>query len=605
MSCPICVEDYVERKNNTKRRKVVCNFCNNECCRKCIETYLLNSQQDIPHCMHCRKEWSKDFLCQITPNTFYNVEYRNHQADVLMDKETSLLPQTQDAVERILDMRKQKKQIEETCNEIWAQIQEKQRELNNLYNHYNHTKQSINFVEVDKTKKEKKKFIRACPLEDCRGFLSTQWKCGTCECWFCSKCMDPKDGKNDETHECDPDKVKTVELININTKPCPGCGEGIFKIEGCFGEDVEIAMWNGGTKKAKDIQVGDFLFGDDGTSRRVEELCQGIDDMYEVQQESMQGDAYNYIVSSYHQLALHVQLGNHSHKEDIITRYFVNDLPMSYRYNGYRKLLVKSESHKDLTRINVVPIGKGKYYGWRVYGKNNKFLLKDGTVSNNCSQMFCTSCNTPFDWKTGKKITGVLHNPHYFEWQRTQNGPRNEQIQQFNQANLACGGMPDFNNVRHKLTNAKVKTEIYTMPTRWRWQQPQKINSIDARYRIVNHIREVVMPRYQSEFTIEQNEDLRIAYLLKELDKDKWKITLKKRHKKAEKDREVHQVLDMFTTSMTDLFLLINDTNDNEKIKKHWNDMQKLKNYTNGVLEKIQYRFKNKTPRISNSWQMP
>jgi hypothetical protein len=39
-----------------------------------------------------------------------------------------------------------------------------------------------------------------------------------------------------------------------------------------------------------------------------------------------------------------------------------------------------------------------------------------------CDQMFCTICHIAFDWKSGKEIKhNILHNPHFFEWQRQNN----------------------------------------------------------------------------------------------------------------------------------------------------------------------------------------
>ena len=33
-----------------------------------------------------------------------------------------------------------------------------------------------------------------------------------------------------------------------------------------------------------------------------------------------------------------------------------------------------------------------------------------------CHQIWCIHCKTPFDWMTLKICSGVIHNPHYFEW---------------------------------------------------------------------------------------------------------------------------------------------------------------------------------------------
>jgi hypothetical protein len=76
----------------------------------------------------------------------------------------------------------------------------------------------------------KRNFVRACPIESCRGFLSTQWKCGLCETNTCPTCHVPKDSAE---HTCNPDDVATAELLAKDTRPCPKCGTGIFKIDGC------------------------------------------------------------------------------------------------------------------------------------------------------------------------------------------------------------------------------------------------------------------------------------------------------------------------------------------------------------------------------------
>ena len=112
----------------------------------------------------------------------------------------------------------------------------------------------------DAIKRSRTQFIRACPIETCRGFLSQQWKCGICNVFTCPKCNIPKikntmdtdtvmsippldasssttssltEQPEDDQHVCNPDDVATAELIAKDTKPCPQCGTGIFKIDGC------------------------------------------------------------------------------------------------------------------------------------------------------------------------------------------------------------------------------------------------------------------------------------------------------------------------------------------------------------------------------------
>lgn len=72
-------------------------------------------------------------------------------------------------------------------------------------------------------------FIRECPNNDCRGFLSTELKCKLCNCLTCGDCREIITNK----HECNPETVETIKLLATETKLCPGCSVPIYKINGC------------------------------------------------------------------------------------------------------------------------------------------------------------------------------------------------------------------------------------------------------------------------------------------------------------------------------------------------------------------------------------
>ena len=82
-------------------------------------------------------------------------------------------------------------------------------------------------------KKEPQHFVKACPLDTCRGFLSTAYKCGMCDSYFCSDCNEQKISRVDETHVCNVEMKATLDLIKSDSKPCPKCSILIYKVSGC------------------------------------------------------------------------------------------------------------------------------------------------------------------------------------------------------------------------------------------------------------------------------------------------------------------------------------------------------------------------------------
>ena len=80
---------------------------------------------------------------------------------------------------------------------------------------------------------QRREFVMKCADEDCRGFLSSSYKCGTCEKWTCSDCLVVIGPNKEAEHTCNPDTVETAKAIKAETRPCPKCGTRIFKIDGC------------------------------------------------------------------------------------------------------------------------------------------------------------------------------------------------------------------------------------------------------------------------------------------------------------------------------------------------------------------------------------
>jgi len=217
-TCIICAE----KLNKTTHANIKCLYCPFEACQICCRTYILN--ESIVKCMNpeCGREWTRKFIRDTFPLSFITGQLRDHRENLLFQREQALLPATQP----IIEARNECKRLDKIILEKERVIRDIRREIQTIYEE----KQRIT---LNPAKKERVAFVRACPDEDCRGFLSSAWKCGVCEKWTCPDCHVVKGYTRDEAHECNPDNVATAQLLARDTKPCPKCGEGIFKIDGC------------------------------------------------------------------------------------------------------------------------------------------------------------------------------------------------------------------------------------------------------------------------------------------------------------------------------------------------------------------------------------
>ena len=309
--CMVCCEPYNKRSHAPVECEYA--ECKYKVCIGCVRTYLESSTNEA-HCMECNKAWSKDFQVKSLKASWINGAYRQHRKQLLVDIEISKLPETMEAAARykvlkseeallvqlrselsvfkknsvdaynqrilefntwrsevytpqrmdpsssnddikLLDKEHHEKQVyahtdgSENIHKQKRQITLCQQRIHDL-NHPNAADADGASATAEGDKKEKRVFIMPCPANECKGMLSTQYKCGICEMFACSECHEMIGEDKSVEHTCDPNNVASAKAIKKETKQCPGCPNRIYRIEGCS------QMWCTGCHTAFDWNTG-------------------------------------------------------------------------------------------------------------------------------------------------------------------------------------------------------------------------------------------------------------------------------------------------------------------------------------------------------------
>jgi len=315
-----------------------------------------------------------------------------------------------------------------------------QREMYTAMQNYNDT--------TGEVKTARREFIMRCPAENCRGFLSTAYKCGTCEAWACQACMVSIGKDRDATHTCNPDMVESTKMIRAETQPCPKCGTRIFKVDGC-------------------------------------------------------------------------------------------------------------------------------------------------------DQMWCTmeGCGTAFSWTTGHIVTGVIHNPHYYEWLRRNGGgalPREA-------GDIPCGGLPQTWQFVRGVRDVDLPNELTTV--------------LLESFRNVQEVVNLRLPDYPSRMPQLMNKDFDVAYLMNRMDEEAWKRALENTEAKFNRKKEIGQILQTIVTAGSDMINRIYDRcvdvrNENTSVDEFvgWlldtglPELEQLRAFANDSLKALSKRDKMAVPQFQENW---
>jgi hypothetical protein len=176
--------------------------------------------------MFCNTQFTHSQLLHIgLTKSFIQGEFAKHQQDILFAQEQAMLPAAQAAVahDRIIQG------IDAQIKDILAQI----KQLLAIKADLTRTKFQLQRQDPTLDMHQAEQFIHRCADSNCNGFVSSAWKCATCDKHTCAHCRELKAARDDPLHICNPDSVASVALLKHDTKPCPNCKVLVHKTEGC------------------------------------------------------------------------------------------------------------------------------------------------------------------------------------------------------------------------------------------------------------------------------------------------------------------------------------------------------------------------------------
>ena len=229
--CDVCVSKF----NITTRVKVECSQCSASACSSCYKKYL-SETNDVPVCMFCKEVFDIEYFAKHYSRTWVSKNLRKHLVNIMVRQEEALI---RDQVEVIQNYKH--------CDELMSQVHELEQQrrallreaksirasmelYKEMIDQYRHENYQVNLRDVDTsstTSLASLHFKYKCFSETCQGYLHN-WTCDACSTEYCEECFQVKSSE----HICTQQDIQTAAHLKT-TKPCPSCGEGLSKVDGC------------------------------------------------------------------------------------------------------------------------------------------------------------------------------------------------------------------------------------------------------------------------------------------------------------------------------------------------------------------------------------
>lgn len=224
-----------------------------------------------------------------------------------------------------------------------------------------------------------------------------------------------------------------------------------------------------------------------------------------------------------------------------------------------------------------------------------------------CDQMWCTQCHTGFSWRTGIIQNSHIHNPHYFEWQRQNNNG----IAPRNQGDIECG-----RDLSDPTIIFKIRSILVANCASFDVILKDYVKKFEYCIRGTLHLDRIQAPRFRVN-NVQNNLDLRLQYLEKNIDEDKFRVSILRRSKANEKKQDIYNVIQLLVQTITDIIYRFHDELNNiddtsstdivtfqmiQKIRnvceKHYNEITAITDYCNNLLKQHQKTYGCKLYRL-------
>lgn len=212
-----------------------------------------------------------------------------------------------------------------------------------------------------------------------------------------------------------------------------------------------------------------------------------------------------------------------------------------------------------------------------------------------CNQMWCTACNTAFDWRTGEIESRLdrVHNPHYFEWLRQSQGGAAPSAR----AAAGEGGCAGAQNVPPPYSFSQYVARHMPLTS------PLAVRLMNA-HRMILHMQHVLLPRLRTgapQPPENINLDLRIRYMSNEMTEEAFQKAIYKRAVLNEKNNTHRQLLHMFTQCAIDI---MRRAMGNGTPAAAYESLEELRRFYNDGVSNFRTRFRTQQYiRINEHWE--